>query len=208
MDQSANVRSVEAISRLRSGLLAFQADARDGVTQLVLEVRRAVDWLENDRVRYWAEQYRRASEALAEARNELERRQLTYGSEEAPSCFEQKKAVELAKRRLRVCEEKRKAVQRWIRTVHSEMHEFEGQVARLNEVTDMDLPRSVAALERMLVALDKYIQASTPVSTPVSAPVSTPVSTPATQPRSVVSSAVPLEVSHRGADTDGQEPPR
>jgi len=150
-------------------LLGFAADARDGVTQLVLEVRRAIDWLENDRVRYWADQYDKASEAVAQARNELERRQLSYGSEEPPSCYEQKKALELAKRRLRLCEEKRKAVQRWIRAVHSELHEFDGQVARMNEALDMDVPRGVAALERMLVSLEKYVQTSAPLARPAAA---------------------------------------
>ena len=177
---------------MRSGLLAFQADAQDGVTQLVLEVRRATDWLENDRVKYWADQYRKASEAMAQARNELERRQLTYGSEETPSCYEQKKALELAKRRLRLCEEKRKTVQRWIRTVHSELHEFEGQVARMNETLDMDLPRSVAALERMLAALEKYAQ----------------VVVPATVPAAAGSTASTGEAASREAASGSQEPSR
>lgn len=166
MEQSANVRSVEALRLLRSGLFAFEAEARDGVTQLVLEVRRAMDWLEHDRVRYWADQYRRASEGVAQARNELERRQLTYGSEEAPSCYEQKKALEQAKRRLRLCEEKRKQVQHWIRAVQHDLHEFEGQIARLNDLLDTDVPRAAAVLERMLTALEKYVQVSGAVSRP------------------------------------------
>jgi hypothetical protein len=158
VDRSANVRSVDALKQLRTALLVFEASARDALTMLVLEVRKAIDWLENDRTQYWPEQYRQASEAMVEARSELERRQLTYGSEEPPSCIEQKKALERAKRRVRLCEEKIKAVKRWIRAVRNELHEFEGQVARMNECLDTDLPRAAAYLERLAVALDKYLQ--------------------------------------------------
>ena len=106
MDRSANVTSIDAVRALRAALLNFEAEARDAVVLLVLEVRKALDWLENDRTRYWPEQVRRASERVLQARNDLERAQLTYGSEEPPSCYEQKKALEQAERRLRTCQEK------------------------------------------------------------------------------------------------------
>jgi hypothetical protein len=166
VDRSANVTSIDALRFFRTALLAFEHNARDAVTLLGLEVRKAIDWLEQDRARYWPEQQRKAAEAVVQARNELERRQLTYGSEEPPSCIEQKKALERAKRRLRLCEEKIKAVKRWIRAVRAEMNEFEGPMARMNECLDTDLPRAVAALERMLAALEKYAQTPTPTAAP------------------------------------------
>lgn len=172
MDRSANVRSVEALKQLRTALLIFEGSARDAVTSLVLEVRKAVDWLETDRAQYWPEQYRKASEALVEARSELDRRQLTYGSEEPPSCIEQKKALERAKRRVRLCEQKMKAVKHWIRAVRDELDEFEGQVARVNECLDTDVPRGVANLERMVVALEKYLETTASTSPPSGASAS------------------------------------
>jgi hypothetical protein len=160
MDRSANVTSIDAIRMLRVALHKFEANSRDAVTHLLLEVRKAVDWLENDRSRYWPEQVRKAGQWVTQARNDLERCQLAYGSEEAPSCYEQKKALERAKRRLRLCEEKVKAVRHWRRTIRGEMDEFDGQMARLNSCLDADLPRAIAALDRMLQALEKYAQAS------------------------------------------------
>jgi hypothetical protein len=164
MDRSAQVTSIDAIRAFRTALVKFDADARDAVTLLVLEVRKALDWLEHDRPRYWAEQLRKASEWVVQARNELDRCQLTYGSEDRPSCYEQKKALEKAKRRLRLCEEKVKTVRRWLRTVHSQMNEFNGQIARMNNCLDTDIARAVAALERMVRALEKYVEASVPES--------------------------------------------
>jgi hypothetical protein len=160
MDRSANVTSIDAIRALRSAFRAFEANSREAVTLLTLEVRKALDWLENDRTRYWPEQVRKASECVAQARNDLERCQLTYGSEDSPSCYEQKKALERAKRRLRLCEDKVKRVKYWVRTVRGEMDEFEGQMARINNCLDADVPRAVALLERMLRALERYAEAS------------------------------------------------
>jgi hypothetical protein len=164
MDRSAKVTSFDAVHALRTSLVGFQGEARDAVTLLTLEVRRAVDWLENDRRRYWPEQARKAAQKLTVARNELERCQLKYGSEETPSCYEQKKAVERAKRRLRLCEEKIRVVKRWIQTVRRELNEFEGQIAQMNDTLDSDVPRAIATLERMLTALEKYAASSAPAS--------------------------------------------
>ncbi len=157
MEQSANVTSIDGIRELRSALLKFEDTASDGLTMLTLEVRRAMQWLEVDQRRYWPEQVRRASQQLVEKRNDLERCQLKYGSEEAPSCYEQKVAFEHAKRRLRYCENQVKVVKHWIQTVRQELNDFEGQVAKLTSVLDADIPQAVTTLERMLRALDNYV---------------------------------------------------
>lgn len=162
MDRSAQVTSIDAIRAFRAAISKFDAGARDAVTLITLEVRKALDWLEHDRARYWPEQLRKASEWVVQARNELERCQLTYGSQERPSCYEQKKALEKAKRRLRLCEEKVQAVRRWVRTVRAELNEFNGQMARMNNLLETDMVRAGGALERMLRALDQYVETSPP----------------------------------------------
>jgi hypothetical protein len=163
MDRSAHVTSIDAVRTLRAGVLQFEADARDAVSMLQMEVRRAVDWIENDRSRYWSHQAKRASDWVKQARNDLERAELTYGSEEPPPCTEQKKVLAQAKRRLQLCEEKIKAVRRWVRLVRAELNEFDGQMARMNNYLDTDVPRAAAALERMLRALEKYVASTQPV---------------------------------------------
>jgi hypothetical protein len=154
-------------------VLQFEADARDAVAMLQMEVRRAVDWIEQDRRRYWAHQAKKASDWVKQARNALERAELTYGSEEPPPCTEQKKILAKAKRRLQLCEEKIKAVRRWARLVRAELNEFDGQMARMNNYLDTDVPRAAAALERMLRALEKYVQSSQPVLRSDQAPPAT-----------------------------------
>jgi hypothetical protein len=156
MDQSANIHSIDSLRELRSAMVQFGGNAREAIVMLTLESRKAVQWLLHDRAHYWPEQTRKAQEWVVHARNDLERCQLHYGSDEAPSCFDQKKALEKAKRRLKLCEEKTKAVKKWAHAIREELEDFEGEMGKLSNWLEVDLPRAIAALERMLRALDKY----------------------------------------------------
>lgn len=156
MNQSANVTSIEAIHAFRAALIKFVENAGDSVVSLELEIRRAVNWIEVDRRRYWPVQVKQASEELAQARNSLERCQLKYGSEEAPSCYEQKKNYERAKQRLRYCEEQVRSVKQWIQTIRQELTVFDGQLAEIRLAVDSDLPRAIAAITNLINALERY----------------------------------------------------
>lgn len=156
MERSADVTSIDAMRGFRTALLQFGGEAEDAIVMLILEARKAIQWLQQDRARYWPEQTRKAQEWVVQARNELDRCQLHYGSENAPSCFDQKKKLERAKRRLRLCEEKVKAVKRWTNTIRQELDDFDGELAKMRNWLETDLPRAAALLERMVRALDKY----------------------------------------------------
>ena len=156
MSQQANVNSIHAIESLYSAMREYESDARDAITILLLEVRKAVDWIDHDRTSYWPRQVRQASEAFIEARNELERRELTTRPEEKPSCYEQKLIVDQAKRRLRFCESQVEIVKKWRRILHHEVLEFESGIGKLSESLETDFPRAKATLQRLLTALQKY----------------------------------------------------
>lgn len=160
MNQSANVTSTDAVRAFRAALVKFESNARDAVTCLELEIRRAVNWIEVDRRRYWPAQAKQASEELIQARNALERCELKYGSEEAPSCYEQKKDYERAKRRLRYCEDQVRKVKHWTQIIRRELTQFDGQMAQMTVCIDTDLPRAITAIGNMLNALERYAQAT------------------------------------------------
>ena len=163
MSGQARITSTDVVRNLKVALGEFDDDARDGVTQLLLELRRAVDWIEQDRARYWPREVQRASDALVIARNDLERCEMALRSEDKRSCYEQKLAFDLAKRRLRLAEEKVRAVRRWRVALRRQADNFQGCLAKMTNYLDTDLPRAVAALERMITALDKYTERAAPV---------------------------------------------
>ena len=160
MNQSANVTSIDAVRTFRAALVKFEENARDAVICLELEIRRAVDWIEVDRRRYWPTQVKQASEELAQARNALERCQLKYGSEEAPSCYGQKKDCERAKQRLRYCEDQVRKVKQWTQIIRQELTQFNAQMAQMTTCVDTDLPRAIVAISNMLNALERYAGAT------------------------------------------------
>ncbi len=162
MSDQAKVTSTEVLRRFKFSLNQFDSDARDAITNLKLELRRALAWIEQDRARYWPREVHRASDAVAIARHELERCEMALREEDKRSCYEQKLALEQAKRRLRLAEEKVRAVRRWRVEMQRQADQFEGRLAKLGNYLDSDLPRAVASLERMIAALDKYTDRTGP----------------------------------------------
>lgn len=156
MNRAAKVTSIDAIRSFKLAVQGFEDDVRDALTNLMLEVRRAVDWFEQDRKRYWPDQVRRRWEEVNQARINLERCRLQKYGDKTPACYEEKEALEKAKRRLRVAQNKVEAVRRWSRTVKHEADEFQGRMGQMNWCLDSDVPQVVAALERILTALEKY----------------------------------------------------
>ena len=157
---AANITSTDALRSLKAALDAFADDVRDALVMLDLECRRPVEWIEHDRTQYWPRELRKASDVLAEARTALTRCEATISGEDHKSCYDERKALEKAKRRLHVCEDKIQAVRRWRVQIRKEVDEFSVQVAKLQQFLDTDFLRSVAAVQRMCEALDRYVEQS------------------------------------------------
>ena len=56
MAGSANITSTDAVRAFKLALERYEGDVRDSVSQMELELRRAVDWIEHDRARALANQ--------------------------------------------------------------------------------------------------------------------------------------------------------
>ena len=162
MSRSANVTSIDAVAEFKAVLQQFEADVRDALVTLQLESQRAIDWIENDRATYWPHQVRTASEKVTEARNNLERAQLSIRPDDKPSCYQDKKELASAIKRLRYVEDKVRLVRQWRRRLHHETDEFHSKVGRIDQIIDVDLSRAIAALDRIVTALDRYSDQSKP----------------------------------------------
>jgi len=155
---AANVTSLDAVRGFRAVLVRFAADVEAAIVALELEARRPVEWVESDRSRYWPQQVRKASESVSEARLALERCEVRISSDDPKYCYDERKALERAKRRLQLAEEKTQAVRRWRMQLHKEFEEFQMQLARLKQYLEIDLAKAIAALDRIIAALDRYTQ--------------------------------------------------
>jgi hypothetical protein len=162
--QSANVTSIDAPREFRAALVRFVAEVEAALAALGLEAQRPIEWIEGDRPRYWRQEARKASEAVAEARVALERCQVRISGEDTKYCYDERKALEKAKRRLQAAEEKVQALRRWRVELHKVVEDLQVQLARTKHYLESDLTKALATLDRIAVALDRYAQQSTPTA--------------------------------------------
>ena len=158
MAKSARVLAIEDVDTLAAALVRFAEEAQAALADLDLELRRASQWIEQDRPRYWEAEVRRGWEAVARARRELEQARLIHRIEEAPSsCIDQKKALQRAQKRLDLAMEKQRLVRQWAYRTAKQTEEYRGQVGPLAEWLGAEYPRALAALRRMARALESYV---------------------------------------------------
>jgi len=132
-----------------------------------MEVRRTLQWLQHDRRLYWQDQIKRRREKMAAAQAELFRRQLAKRPDSSPSCVEQKELLRKAEASLQEAEMRLLMVKKWEPALQQALFEYHGSVRRIKSLSSGDVPRALARLERMIVALEAYLRVPVP-STPAS----------------------------------------
>jgi len=162
MPRFARVTSIDALQAMSAALECFHADACNALDELEMQIRRALQWINHDCREYWTQEVRRGFERVAEARVQLQQA-LTFRrvGEHQPSCVDEKKALEKAKRRLQTAQGKVEAIRHWAIVIERAVNEYRGSRAGLVNWLDADLPH-VAALKRMRAALESYVALETP----------------------------------------------
>ena len=161
----ANVKSIDAIRDFRGDLQEYRDSLRQTLDIITVELRRAVDYFESERSAYWPAQVRRASDKVSEARINLERCQVTTRPGEGPSCYEEKKTLQRAKERLDYANARVRATKKWLVIVRKEVDEFRTRMAQLDFLTESELPRSIALLDRLASRLERYASKQLPGNT-------------------------------------------
>jgi len=163
MSQQADVKSIDILAFLKGAFASFAHESGQAVAEVEIQGQRAVDWICVDRAAYWKAEVRRMNEVVNKALKDLEHcRTFKKVGDNTPSCIEEKKALDKARQRLARAEEKAEAVRRWTPVVQQQFREAGVRLVRFREVIDVDCPRAMAQLERMLKALDAYREVASP----------------------------------------------
>ncbi|MHB8901956.1 MAG: hypothetical protein ACYC6Y_24635, partial [Thermoguttaceae bacterium] len=157
MGHLAKVTSIDVIERFAAAMKCFGDDAKTALDGVDMEVRRALHWIQREQKDYWTQQIRRGWDEVNIARKELERKLMFYPGDDRPSCHDERLALEAAKRRLRLAQEKVEAVKRWSHRAEREVNEYIGAVQVLRRWMEFDLPQAQADLARMGRALEDYV---------------------------------------------------
>src|SRR5579875_4074011 len=162
MTRSANVQSIQTLRDFKVAMIEFGEDARNALSGVEMDLRKMRDWLERDQLGYWQMQIKRRNEEVMQARSDLHRRKITQQGSDAVSDAEQKEALREAMRRLRVAEEKVALIKKLIPQLHHAIAEYHSHSQPLGDHLTGGFERSLAVLERMILALESYVATQAP----------------------------------------------
>ena len=163
MSGQADVKSLDTLTFVKVALVSFAHETAQALAEVELEGRRSVDYLTVDRAGHWKAEGRRSADLVNQAIKDLEHcRTFKKVGDNQPSCIEEKKNLEKARARLANAEQKAEAVRRWTPVVQQQFRETCVRLVHFREVIDVDCPRAIAHVERMLKALDAYREVSSP----------------------------------------------
>ena len=164
MSSQADVKSIDTLAFVKAALASFAHESGQALGEVELEGGRAVEHVTVDMAAYWKGEVRRAGDAVNKAIKDLEHcRAFKKVGDNQPSCVEEKKNLDKARRRLEYCEQKEALVRRWKPVVEQQFRETCVRLVHFREVIDVNCPKAMAVVERMLKALDAYRSTSSPV---------------------------------------------
>jgi hypothetical protein len=156
MSDNAQIRSIPALREFKAALALFRDDSSAAIDMMLMELHRAIDWIEHDRPAYWTNETRKAFELVASTRTALNTCLMRTVAGHRSSCIEEKEAHTAAKRRLQHCQDQIERVRRWSIKIRHEADEFRSRLAVLRRRLDGELPKSVLLLDRMASSLESY----------------------------------------------------
>ncbi len=163
MSTQADVKSIDTLAFIKAALATFGHDSAQALGEVEIQSQRIVDWICVEQAAFWKTEVRKAADGVNQAQKDLEHcRTYKKVGDNQPACVEEKKALEKARQRLARAEQKQEAVRRWTPVVRQQSQEAGVRLTRFREVIDLDCPKALARLERMLRALDAYQHTSSP----------------------------------------------
>ncbi len=166
MSTQADVKSIETLAFIKAAIAAFAHESGSASAEIEMQAQRAVDWISVDEAAHWKAEVRRAADNVNQAIKDLEHcRAFKKVGENQPSCIEEKKALEKARRRMEYAEQKAALVRKWTPVVQQQFREACVRLVRFRETVELDCPKAMARLEHMLRALDAYTTTSSPNAT-------------------------------------------
>jgi hypothetical protein len=156
MSPRANVRSLDAIRQFRPSVIRFEDDVMAALTGLRTELNRTLQWLDHDCPTHWQNQIRLGFDRVNEARTQLSRKQMMTVGGRHPDCIEEKKSLVRSKQQLETAQEKLKLCRQWSIKAHRAADEYQSRLGRADQSIVQGIPRMMAILERIVIALEQY----------------------------------------------------
>jgi hypothetical protein len=159
----AHVDSLDVLKSFRVALWKFQETSMAALAEAESEVHRTLVWLETEQLIFWENQIRKRHDWVEKCKEAF--RQKTIYKDAAghrSSGFDERKALEKAKKALEEAEEKYQCVKRYVRVLQKELQNFTGSLQRFATDVMTNLPNTAAQVETMQRQLEEYVNLSVP----------------------------------------------
>jgi len=180
--ESARVQSIDALKAFRTSLWKFAEVAARILSDADAEMQRMRIWLETEQHSYWRNQIQKRTELVARAKDAVLSKKLYKNIDGTRAgAIEEEKALQLAIRRLEEANHKFENVRRYTQRLQKELLLYQGQVQRLANAVQVEVPMAAARLEDLVASLEAYVAGGRPEeSVPAAGTIEEPH--PATQP--------------------------
>jgi hypothetical protein len=172
-EQQAKVTSVDAIEQFRSVLLLFLTKARPTLEEIISEVNKTRNWLQNDQVSFWERQMKARQRTLETAEAELFSARISTIHEASAA---QQMAVQRARRSIREAEEKLRILKKWGREIDNRTDPFVKEIEQLHGFISVDMTKAVSYLTEIIKSLQAYADVMHTVAPAAPPPVVDPQS--------------------------------
>ncbi len=162
MNQQVHVRSFEAVEQYRAALVGFIHTARGVLQQADQLVLRLVQWASQERPAFWQAELRRSWDLVAQARQALAQCEQQFYGEDRATCYQQRKALEAAKRYTHHADEKVHLCRRWSAQAQRAWTQYRGSTQPLRTLLESELEKHLAFLDRVLESLQQYVHTAAP----------------------------------------------
>jgi hypothetical protein len=162
MSSQANVQSIDSLKEFRVALALFGEDMLSTLGATEAELRRTLQWLQQERPGYWQDQIKRRREIASQARAELFRRKLQKTADNNPAMSEQKENLRVAEAAVQDAEKRLALVRKWQPILQQAALEYHGSVQRLKGLSAADVPSAVNLLTRLVDSLESYLRLAPP----------------------------------------------
>ena len=152
----ARVQSTESLLQVRAALIQFAERSQGALASLRQETRQTLRWLQDEQPQYWQMELRRSFDRVASCRVSYETCRMRTIAGHRSACIEEKVALQRAQRRLEYVQEQINVTRRWGIQAADQANEFFGKIGPLERSLDYEIPAMLAALERMLSAIEAY----------------------------------------------------
>jgi len=117
---------------------SMRTKSRQGITAMEIEIRRAFDWIAVDRAEFWRKEIRRGMEAVARAKDELQKKPLPAPriEHERLHAFGHRRAEggRAGRAALKRADLNSEAVRKWTRSLQHELNEYIGSDCSVHAV--------------------------------------------------------------------------